>query len=125
MGFWQDCCFSEYKNTTKRHALMNTQNTSQETSKNTSSDSQLAVCIARRAMKIVVFIGMASVVLLMINIYILLNQITATAQMSREIKTIKQVLENPKDSNEVSSVESSQAPNQSQSKNNLKPTSNK
>lgn len=93
----------------------NTQNTSQETHKNTSStssDSQLAICIARRAMKIVIFIGMASVVLLMINIYILLNQITATAQISREIKTIKQVLGNP--SNEDFSVESSQMPNQSQ-----------
>lgn len=97
---------------------MDTQNTSQESHKSTSStsssESQLAVSIARKAMKIVVFIGMASVVLLMINIYILLNQITATAQMSREIKTIKQVLENPKDSNVGSSVdfsaESSQKP---------------
>lgn len=93
------------------------QNTLQESHKNTSStssDSQLAICIARRAMKIVVFIGMASVVLLMINIYILLNQITATAQISREIKTIKQVLESPKDSNVDFSVESSQTLNQSQ-----------
>lgn len=98
-----------------------TQKTSQETHKNalsTSSDSQLAVCIARRAMKIVIFIGMASVVLLMINIYILLNQITATAQMSREIKTIKQVLGNP--SNAESNVGSSQTLNQNQSQINLK-----
>ena len=51
-----------------------------------------ALSIAKKEMKIVIFIGMIAVVLLMINIYILLNQITATAQISKEVKTIKQVL---------------------------------
>ncbi|MGX3045211.1 DUF5408 family protein [Helicobacter sp. T3_23-1056] len=51
-----------------------------------------ALNIAKKAMKIVIFIGMIAVVLLMINIYILLNQITATAQISKEVKLIKQVL---------------------------------
>lgn len=51
-----------------------------------------ALNIAKKAMKIVIFIGMIVVVLLMINIYILLNQITATAQISKEVKVIKQVL---------------------------------
>ncbi len=51
-----------------------------------------ALNIAKKAMKIVIFVGMIAVVLLMINIYILLNQITATAQISKEVKVIKQVL---------------------------------
>lgn len=53
----------------------------------------LSLGVARRAMKIVIFIGMVAVVLLMINIYIMLTQITATAQMSRELNAIKQVLQ--------------------------------
>lgn len=83
------------------------------------SNDKLALNIARRAMKIVIFIGMFAVVLLMINIYILLNQITATAQISREIKVIKQALDiqdssldsldsnNKVDSNSQSKLESS------------------
>ncbi|PAF50820.1 DUF5408 family protein [Helicobacter sp. 13S00477-4] len=45
----------------------------------------LSLQVARRAMKIVIFIGMFAIFLVMINIYVLLNQITATAKMSKEI----------------------------------------
>lgn len=89
------------------------------------ANGQLALSVARRAMKIVIFIGMLSVILLMINIYILLNQITATAQISREIKVIKQILQLEDSSLEVStkldsslrsSIESStQTPSQAKS----------
>ncbi len=53
-------------------------------------DIRLALSTARKAMKIVVFIGMVSVILLMINIYIMLTQISATAQITRELQIIKQ-----------------------------------
>lgn len=57
------------------------------------NQAQLALGTARRAMKIVIAIGMLAVVLLMINIYIMLTQISATAQISRELQTIKQALD--------------------------------
>lgn len=45
--------------------------------------------IARRAVKIVIFIGMFTVLLMMINIYVLLNQITATAQINKQMHTLE------------------------------------
>ncbi|PAF42477.1 DUF5408 family protein [Helicobacter sp. 11S02596-1] len=49
----------------------------------------LALGAARKAVRIVIFIGMFAVLLVMINIYVLLNQITATAQMSKEIHSMR------------------------------------
>ncbi len=60
---------------------------------NEKTDAQLAIGTARRAMKIVICIGMIAVLLLMINIYIMLTQITATAQMSKEIKAIEKAID--------------------------------
>ncbi|PAF41338.1 DUF5408 family protein [Helicobacter sp. 11S03491-1] len=51
---------------------------------------KLSLQVARRAVKIVVFIGMFAIFLMMINIYILLSQITATAQMSKEIHSMQE-----------------------------------
>lgn len=45
--------------------------------------------IARRAVKIVIFIGMFAVLLMMINIYVLLNQITATAQINKQMHALE------------------------------------
>ena len=52
---------------------------------NNENNENLALSTAKRAMKIVIFVGMVVVVLLMINVYVLLNQITATAQMSKKL----------------------------------------
>ncbi|PAF48149.1 hypothetical protein BKH46_02250 [Helicobacter sp. 12S02634-8] len=54
-----------------------------------SEKENLALQAARRAVRIVIFIGMFAVLLVMIDIYVLLNQITATAHMSREIHTLQ------------------------------------
>ncbi|SQB98660.1 DUF5408 family protein [Helicobacter fennelliae] len=60
---------------------------------NNENNENLALSTAKRAMKIVIFVGMVVVVLLMINVYVLLNQITATAQMSKKLHTIEKTLE--------------------------------
>ncbi|PAF48709.1 hypothetical protein BKH41_05440 [Helicobacter sp. 12S02232-10] len=53
----------------------------------------LALNAARKAVRIVIFIGMFAVLLTMINIYVLLNQITATAQMSKEMHILNDRVE--------------------------------
>lgn len=49
----------------------------------------LSLEVARKAVKIVIFIGMFAVLLVMINIYVLLNQITATAQISKKVHALE------------------------------------
>lgn len=49
----------------------------------------LSLQVARKAVKIVIFIGMFAILLMMINIYVLLNQITATAQISKQIHILE------------------------------------
>jgi len=62
-------------------------------SKNNDIDnSTLAYITAKNAMKVVIFIGMCSVILLMLNIYIAYNQIVASAEMNRKIKVIEQAI---------------------------------
>ncbi|GAA7066080.1 DUF5408 family protein [Helicobacter pylori] len=53
---------------------------------------QEALEIAKRAVKIVFFLGLVVVLLMMINLYMLINQINATAQMSHQIKKIEERL---------------------------------
>ncbi|GAA7885666.1 DUF5408 family protein [Helicobacter pylori] len=48
--------------------------------------------IAKKAVKIVFFLGLVVVLLMMINLYILINQINASAQMSHQIKKIEERL---------------------------------
>ncbi len=48
--------------------------------------------IAKKAVKIVFFLGLVVVLLMMINLYILINQINASAQMSQQIKKIEERL---------------------------------
>ncbi|GAA7937285.1 DUF5408 family protein [Helicobacter pylori] len=45
--------------------------------------------IAKKAVKIVFFLGLVVVLLMMINLYMLINQINASAQMSHQIKKIE------------------------------------
>ncbi|GAA7737643.1 DUF5408 family protein [Helicobacter pylori] len=53
---------------------------------------QEALEIAKKAVKIVFFLGLVVVLLMMINLYMLINQINASAQMSHQIKKIKERL---------------------------------
>ncbi|WP_299328504.1 DUF5408 family protein [uncultured Helicobacter sp.] len=55
------------------------------------TDTQLALNTARRAMKIVVAIGMIALMLLMINIYVMMTQITASAQLSKKLQILEQI----------------------------------
>lgn len=57
------------------------------------TDTQLALNTARRAMKIVIAIGMISVLLLMISIYVMMTQITATAQLSKKQQAFELMLQ--------------------------------
>ncbi|WP_180431414.1 DUF5408 family protein [Helicobacter pylori] len=53
---------------------------------------QEALEIAKKAVKIVFFLGFVVVLLMMINLYMLINQINASAQMSHQIKKIEERL---------------------------------
>ncbi|MGN8479249.1 DUF5408 family protein [Helicobacter pylori] len=53
---------------------------------------QEALDIAKKAVKIVFFLGLVVVLLMMINLYMLINQINASAQMSHQIKKIEERL---------------------------------
>lgn len=48
--------------------------------------------IAKRAVKIALFCVFATLLLSLITLYVLINQITATAAMSKEIKTLQERL---------------------------------
>ncbi|GAA7433866.1 DUF5408 family protein [Helicobacter pylori] len=48
--------------------------------------------IAQKAVKIVFFLGLVVVLLMMINLYMLINQINASTQMSQQIKKIEERL---------------------------------
>ncbi len=48
--------------------------------------------IAKKAVKIVFFLGLVVVLLMTINLYMLINQINASAQMSHQIKKIEERL---------------------------------
>ncbi|GAA6801210.1 DUF5408 family protein [Helicobacter pylori] len=48
--------------------------------------------IAKKAVQIVFFLGIVVVLLMMINLYMLINQINASAQMSHQIKKIEEKL---------------------------------
>ncbi|NHA63462.1 DUF5408 family protein [Helicobacter pylori] len=48
--------------------------------------------IAKKAVQIVFFLGLVVVLLMMINLYMLINQINASAQMSHQIKKIEERL---------------------------------
>ncbi len=53
---------------------------------------QEALEIAKKAVKIAFFLGLVVVLLMMINLYMLINQINASAQMSHQIKKIEERL---------------------------------
>ncbi len=53
---------------------------------------QEALEIAKKAVKIVFFLGLVVVLSMMINLYMLINQINASAQMSHQIKKIEERL---------------------------------
>lgn len=53
--------------------------------------------MARKALRIVIFIGMFAVLLMMINIYVLLTQITATAEITKDIHTINKQIKTLED----------------------------
>ncbi|GAA7077264.1 DUF5408 family protein [Helicobacter pylori] len=53
---------------------------------------QEALEIAKKAVKIVFFLGLVVVLLMMINLYMLINQINASAQMSHQIRKIEERL---------------------------------
>ncbi|MGN8433412.1 DUF5408 family protein [Helicobacter pylori] len=48
--------------------------------------------IAKKAVQIVFFLGIVVVLLMMVNLYMLINQINASAQMSQQIKKIEERL---------------------------------
>ncbi|MFP6139897.1 DUF5408 family protein [Helicobacter pylori] len=48
--------------------------------------------IAKKAVQIVFFLGIVVVLLMMINLYMLINQINASAKMSQQIKKIEEKL---------------------------------
>ncbi|GAA8212575.1 hypothetical protein VN1202_01140 [Helicobacter pylori] len=56
------------------------------------SKEQEAQEIAKKAVQIVFFLGLVVVLLMMINLYMLINQINASAQMSQQIKKIEERL---------------------------------
>ncbi|WQW39120.1 DUF5408 family protein [Helicobacter pylori] len=53
---------------------------------------QEALEIAKKAVQIVFFLGIVVVLLMMINLYMLINQINASAKMSQQIKKIEERL---------------------------------
>ncbi|MGL2912627.1 DUF5408 family protein [Helicobacter pylori] len=53
---------------------------------------QEALEIAKKAVQIVFFLGLVVVLLMMINLYMLINQINASAKMSQQIKKIEERL---------------------------------
>ncbi|UOS55398.1 DUF5408 family protein [Helicobacter pylori] len=53
---------------------------------------QEALEIAKKAVKIVFFLGLVVVLLMMINLYMLINQINASTHMSQQIKKIEERL---------------------------------
>ncbi len=53
---------------------------------------QEALEIAKKAVKIVFFLGLVVMLLMMINLYMLINQINASTQMSHQIKKIEERL---------------------------------
>ncbi|WP_283509039.1 DUF5408 family protein [Helicobacter pylori] len=53
---------------------------------------QEALEIAKKAVQIVFFLGIVVVLLMMINLYMLINQINASAKMSQQIKKIEKRL---------------------------------
>ncbi|WQT03255.1 DUF5408 family protein [Helicobacter pylori] len=53
---------------------------------------QVAREIAKKAVQIVFFLGIVVVLLMMINLYMLINQINASAKMSQQIKKIEERL---------------------------------
>ncbi|GAA9670543.1 DUF5408 family protein [Helicobacter pylori] len=53
---------------------------------------QEALEIAKKAVKIVFFLGLVVVLLMMINLYMLINQINASTKMSQQIKKIEERL---------------------------------
>ncbi len=53
---------------------------------------QEALEIAKKAVKFVFFLGLVVVLLMMINLYMLINQINASAHMSQQIKKIEERL---------------------------------
>ncbi|GAA6864859.1 DUF5408 family protein [Helicobacter pylori] len=53
---------------------------------------QEALEIAKKAVKIVFFLGLVVVLLMMINLYMLINQINASTHMSHQIKKIEERL---------------------------------
>ncbi len=58
------------------------------------NDTKLALMTAKRAMKIVFFIGLFAVALMMINIYILLTHTTAIAGIQKRVELLEQI-QNP------------------------------
>ncbi|MFP6105471.1 DUF5408 family protein [Helicobacter pylori] len=48
--------------------------------------------IAKKAVQIVFFLGIVVVLLMMINLYMLINQINASAKMSQQIRKIEERL---------------------------------
>ncbi|WP_120923932.1 DUF5408 family protein [Helicobacter pylori] len=48
--------------------------------------------IAKKAVQIVFFLGLVVMLLMMINLYMLINQINASAHMSQQIKKIEERL---------------------------------
>ncbi|MCQ2866134.1 DUF5408 family protein [Helicobacter pylori] len=56
------------------------------------SNEQEAREIAKKAIQIVFFLGIVVVLLMMINLYMLINQINASAKMSQQIKKIEERL---------------------------------
>ncbi len=48
--------------------------------------------IAKKAVQIVFFLGIVVVLLMIINLYMLINQINASAKMSQQIKKIEERL---------------------------------
>ncbi|AFI05722.1 DUF5408 family protein [Helicobacter cetorum] len=55
-----------------------------------------ALLIAKRAIKIVFFLGLFVLLLMMINLYMLINQINASAKMSQQIKQLEAKLHHQK-----------------------------
>ncbi|AFI03756.1 DUF5408 family protein [Helicobacter cetorum] len=50
--------------------------------------------IAKRAIKIVFFWGLLVLLLMMINIYILINQVNATAEIGKKVKQLEKATQN-------------------------------
>ncbi|WP_104748688.1 DUF5408 family protein [Helicobacter cetorum] len=52
--------------------------------------------IAKRAIKIVFFLGFVVLLLMMINIYILINQVNATAEIGKKVKRLENAIQTNK-----------------------------